>query len=155
MDSRTHSIRWWITKVLAGFLLIGLVVEHYLIGVLPTLDTSPVRIGQALVIGGGLITVYHYAYAWYQTNKLSEPDQLITKFGLYRYIRHPMYTGDLITYTGLTVLAPGVASVLVLSIGAYAIWRHSTVEDRYMANRFDDVHRKWRERTFQLIPGFL
>jgi protein-S-isoprenylcysteine O-methyltransferase Ste14 len=106
-----------------------------------------------MVICGGLTTVIHYVYVWRRTRRLSEPNQLITEFGLFRCIRHPMYTGDLITYSGLLFLAPGPVSVLVLCIGTYAIWRQSIVEDRYMAERFGASHRQWRNRTSLLIPG--
>ncbi len=134
-------------------MLIGLAVEHYLLGVLPPFVDVPIRLGQLMVMIGGLVTVTHYVCVRRHAHSLSEPDQLMTERGLYRYIRHPMYTGDLITYSGLTALAPGPVTALVLFVGIYAIWRQSIVEDRHLADRFDEMHREWRKRTFLLVPG--
>lgn len=153
MDSDAHSLRWWFTKVAAAVLLIALVIEHFLLGYMPTRAAFPLWIGQTLGVSGGLVTLTHYVYVKCHTWNLSDPDDLITEFGLFRYIRHPMYTGDLIINAGLLFLVPGVLSLLIWCVGAVAIWRQALVEDRYVASRFEERHERWRERTFLLLPG--
>jgi len=153
MNTNDHPMFWWTVKVLAGTILVGGVVERYLLGAIPGWSAPSLALGQVLVVAGALVTLGHYVLMKRRIRNLSSPAELITDAGLFRYVRHPMYTGDLVTYTGLTLLAPGVLSLPVLVVALYALRRQARIEDRHMADTFGEQHARWRERTALLIPG--
>ena len=72
--------------------------------------------------------------------------------GLYRYVRHPLYTAGLllIWFTPLMTLNLLFATLgltLYLLIGAY-------FEERKLLREFGDIYADYRRRTPMLIPGF-
>jgi len=152
MDSRDHSLAWWALKVAMGAVLIALMAERFLLGALPAWPGPPTLVGQAFVALGSGLAIGHYLGLKRRHRNLSRPGALTTGFGLYRYLRHPMYLGDLFVFAGLALLASGPLAITCLFLGAYAVRRQAYVEDRYMAGRFGAAHARWCERTGLLLP---
>jgi protein-S-isoprenylcysteine O-methyltransferase Ste14 len=152
MNTSDHSLAWWALKVAMGTILIVLLAERYLLVQGPAISAPPRLLGQVLVVVGGAIALGHYALLKRRNHYLSRPCELITEPGLYRYLRHPMYLGDLFVFGGLTMLAPGPISLACLAIGVYAVYRQSRVEDRYMVQRFGSAQELWAARTGLLLP---
>lgn len=69
--------------------------------------------------------------------------------GVYRWIRHPLYTAGL----AIVWLTPVMtASLLVLFIGfTIYIWLGSRIEERRLETEFGEAYRSYRQR----VPGFL
>lgn len=73
--------------------------------------------------------------------------------GPYRVVRHPLYTGELVSAIGLTLLAGTVA--------AYALWCALVAMQVYRARREEQVlqalpgYRDYRARTAAFVPGLL
>lgn len=79
--------------------------------------------------------------------------QTIVQHGPYKYIRHPAYTGTLITFVGLGIglnswIASCVSIMIFLLIYAYRIH----VEEAALVSQFQDVYEEYRKRTWKLIP---
>jgi len=75
--------------------------------------------------------------------------------GLYRWLRHPAYTGLLLIYLGLimalgTWLGTLAALVLILVSILYRI----NVEEEMILDSFGDEYRRYRSKTWRLIPGW-
>ena len=71
--------------------------------------------------------------------------------GPYRYIRHPMYAGELLSLAGTLIAFPGLRNILVLVIfSASLLWRIFQEENLLGRNeyRFYAALVKWR-----LVPG--
>lgn len=101
------------------------------------------RIGLGLSVMGALL----FLLALAQLKKLENTTQLETG-GLFRLMRHPIYTGFACWYIGWPLhwdriwsLALGVAS-----LGAVYWWRHS--EERALLVQFGEDYRAYRERTW-------
>lgn len=80
--------------------------------------------------------------------------QLVTN-GPYRWLRHPAYTGTLLTLMGLPVAlgsAPMAAVVGILFVAAH-VYR-IRVEEAAMFEKFGDVYREYCSRTWRLFPGY-
>lgn len=81
----------------------------------------------------------------------STPQQLVTR-GLYRYVRHPIYTFSFI----LLWLFPIVTwNVLALMIGLTVYTFIGTIcEERKLRAEFGDAYEMYRRQTPMLIPDF-
>ena len=79
-----------------------------------------------------------------------EPPRLVTG-GLYRYMRHPLYTAGLLF---IWLIPAKTVNLLALNIGltAYLIVG-ALYEERKLAREFGQIYNLYRERTPMLIPG--
>jgi len=78
------------------------------------------------------------------------PPRLVTD-GLYRWVRHPIYTASLLLIWLLPVMT---ANMLGLAIGATVyILVGARLEERKLVTEFGDAYREYKRRTPMLIPG--
>jgi protein-S-isoprenylcysteine O-methyltransferase Ste14 len=72
--------------------------------------------------------------------------------GLYRWVRHPLMSGFLISFWATPTMTVGH---LTFSIGMTAyILVGTTIEERDLLRQFGDRYRRYREEVPMLIPGF-
>lgn len=144
---------YWAMKVTGGLGLALRVALHFL-GVWPAgAAPLPLVVGQGLVLAGAGINIQHYRFLKRQNPNVASPGFLEAEKGLYRWIRHPMYFGDLLLMIGLALLAPDLVSALLLAIGTVGVGIQSRIEDALMARMFGESFEAWRKRTRLLIPG--
>jgi protein-S-isoprenylcysteine O-methyltransferase Ste14 len=80
-------------------------------------------------------------------------DHNVVEKGPYRFVRHPSYTGVLITFIGLGLAVQSWGALLVLlalfsvSFG-YRMW----VEERTLLSALGDDYTSYMKRTKRLIP---
>lgn len=144
---------FWAFKIGAGLGLSLRVALHFL-GFWPALlSPPPMIVGQALVLAGAGINLQHYFFLKRSNPNVAAPDFLVSSRGLYHWIRHPMYLGDVILMIGLSLLAPGPAAFLLLILGMVGVGVQSRIEDAQMARAFGQPFEDWRSRTRLLVPG--
>ena len=82
----------------------------------------------------------------------TRPGQSVVESGPYRWIRHPSYTGGLLTLLGVLVSCCNVASLaaLVFALGGYAY--RIRIEEEALANDLGAPYRDYMRRTERLIP---
>jgi protein-S-isoprenylcysteine O-methyltransferase len=81
-------------------------------------------------------------------------DQTVIQHGPYRRLRHPAYTGSLLSFYGFALsfgdwLSFAVIAVLVTLAFAYRI----RVEERALVERFGREYEEYMRRTKRLVPG--
>jgi protein-S-isoprenylcysteine O-methyltransferase Ste14 len=78
------------------------------------------------------------------------PGQALVEFGLYRYIRHPIYTGDVLLLIGLELV---LNSWLVLGAGllGVVVARRALMEEALLARQLAG-YRAYCTRTKRFIP---
>jgi protein-S-isoprenylcysteine O-methyltransferase Ste14 len=90
---------------------------------------------------------------WSITLELREQHRLITR-GVYRHIRHPMYSALVLYSVGLALVIPnwvaGPANVIVFAI-LFAL--RVRAEERMMGEAFGDEYAVYSARTKRLVPG--
>jgi protein-S-isoprenylcysteine O-methyltransferase Ste14 len=80
------------------------------------------------------------------------PPHFVTD-GLYRYVRHPLYTAGLVLIWLLPVLT---WNLLALNIGfTVYILIGAQIEERKLLREFGDSYAKYRSRTPMLIPSLV
>jgi protein-S-isoprenylcysteine O-methyltransferase Ste14 len=112
-------------------------------------------------VGGLVLMIAGLALRWYSIWVLgssftcevtTRPGQEVVQSGPYRWIRHPSYTGGLLTVLGLLVCCANFASLaaLMLAVAGYAY--RIRVEERALAANLGSPYRDYMRRTKRLIP---
>jgi len=74
--------------------------------------------------------------------------------GIYSVVRHPSYSGALISFAGLGLAFRNWLSVAVVIITTVAALSYRiAVEERALIDHFGDSYRDYARRTKRLIPG--
>jgi len=147
----SHSLAWWSTKVVCGTALIGSLFLMVIYQIQPLFSFST-KVAQSMVVIGAAITLWHYWILKQGNKPFARPARLETKRGLYTIIRHPMYAGDMLAYSGLYLLAPNGVAAIVLMISFVALARQSMIEDAMLETQFGEGFRQWASQTALLIP---
>ena len=82
-----------------------------------------------------------------------ENHELIEK-GLYKYLRHPGYMGQLIIFAGIATSLSNWLSILLMIVPVLLgyIYRIK-VEEKFMIDQMGQKYRDYQKRTKRLIPG--
>lgn len=84
--------------------------------------------------------------------QVTSRQKLIT-LGLYRKIRHPAYTGSILSLVGVALALRNLLSVIIVfccCIICYQI--RITVEETVLENRFGDKYTSYKHNTYKLFP---
>ena len=82
-----------------------------------------------------------------------QPGQRVMDQGLYRYLRHPSYTGTFITILGYGLaLTNGLSLAIMLVLPGLAYTFRMRVEEAALSEAFGDEYRDYMRRTKRLIP---
>lgn len=138
---------WWVAKFLAMAGLLAVVAVQLWNG-----ETGFVTLGRALVLAGAACNLWHYAVLKRGAGELGDPRALVMHGGLFRWIRHPMYVGDLVLAGGLAALAPSALAGGLYAVLAIAIVKTALCEDAMMRARFGEDFDHWAEGTGLLLP---
>lgn len=86
----------------------------------------------------------------FESTQAAAPEKLIAS-GLYRWVRHPLYTAALV----FIWLSPVITwNLLALYLGITAYLLIGTIfEEQKLVEQFGTAYREYRERTPRIIPG--
>ena len=111
--------------------------------------------GPCLIVAGLLLRWVSIAALWqdFTVDVSVAHDQKLVTGGLYRYVRHPSYTGSLLSFLGLGLAIGDWAAMIViwLPITAEFIYR-IRVEEKALEEHFGEEYRRYRGGTKRLIP---
>jgi protein-S-isoprenylcysteine O-methyltransferase Ste14 len=83
---------------------------------------------------------------------ISENHNLVT-VGMYKYIRHPSYSGLILACFGLSLAMNSILSVLVVTIPILtAILYRIKVEERILMDEFGQIYKNYIKKTKKIIP---
>ncbi len=84
---------------------------------------------------------------------IQESHELVDR-GLYRFIRHPSYTGALVSFIGLGFAFGSWLSLAIIVVAALIGFGYRIrVEEAALVQHFGDRYRQYAARTRRLIPG--
>ncbi len=86
------------------------------------------------------------------TVRVAEDHRVIDK-GPYRLVRHPSYTGVLITFIGLSLAVQSLGALLVL-LGVFVVsyGYRMRVEEKTLLSELGEDYANYMKRTKRLIP---
>lgn len=113
-------------------------------------------------VGGGIVLAGTSLRIWAiqtlgqfftATVQIQEEHQLI-QHGPFRYIRHPSYTGALLTAVGGAIMLESwVGLLLATACMLYAYYVRITAEETALLNKFGQRYREYQQVSKRLIPG--
>lgn len=82
-----------------------------------------------------------------------EPKQgaRLIRHGIYRYIRHPMYTSLLLAGLAVTVATPSVVSIVLWCVLLATLLAKALLEERWMSAAYPD-YLDYKARTKRFVP---
>ncbi|MGA7721983.1 MAG: isoprenylcysteine carboxylmethyltransferase family protein [Ignavibacteriaceae bacterium] len=132
--------------VTCGFLGIGTI--HKVSAIIP-------RIGLCIIVCGliirwnAILTLRKY----FTAKVVIQSDHRIIKNGLYRLIRHPSYTGAIISFCGLGLAFYNWLSIIVIVIPVtIAFLRRIHVEEQALVSAFGKEYEDYRKSSWTLFP---
>jgi protein-S-isoprenylcysteine O-methyltransferase Ste14 len=111
---------------------------------------------------GITLIVIGVAFRWYSIHELGkyfsvqlavQPGQTIMKDGPYRWIRHPSYTGSLITMLGLGMAFTNWLCLVSVPLIVFVGFNYrANVEERMLITALGDSYREYMKGTKRFIP---
>jgi protein-S-isoprenylcysteine O-methyltransferase Ste14 len=144
------AVLWWI----------GMAMDFSLSLLLPQAAISWKR--TSLFFAGICLMLLGIAFRWYSAAVLGkyftfdiaiQSGQVLVEVGPYRYIRHPSYSGALLTLLGFGLALgnwAGLAATLFCMGLAYAY--RIPVEEAALASALGEAYRQYMKRTWRLVP---
>lgn len=79
-------------------------------------------------------------------------NQQLVQTGIYKYIRHPIYTAVLLEILGFELIANSYLFIPFLVIGFLVIYKHSLKEEELMAVKFQNEYSRYQQQTKMFLP---
>jgi protein-S-isoprenylcysteine O-methyltransferase Ste14 len=80
----------------------------------------------------------------------------IVDTGPYRLVRHPIYTGFIVGYVGLTVLCATWLALLAVALLIFGLWLKARAEEQFLIEELGTTaYGDYRARTPMFVPNFL
>lgn len=111
--------------------------------------------GLALMVSGLLLRAWSVRVLAKQfTVDVSvRPDHELVRRGPYRLLRHPSYTGALLTFLGFALALGSWASLPAVMLPvAFAFGRRIRVEERVLCEAFPEAYPAYARTTWRLLP---
>jgi protein-S-isoprenylcysteine O-methyltransferase len=138
---------------IVGF-AVGIICRYRNIGIVPAWLQA---VGIAIIVLGGILrewAVFLLGRHFSRTVTI-QPDQPLITTGPYRWLRHPAYTGMLLTDAAILLgLGTWVGALVMLVLMLIPTLYRIRVEERVLASAFGEQYAAYARRTWRLIPGW-
>jgi protein-S-isoprenylcysteine O-methyltransferase Ste14 len=159
-DARGRTIGVVDRRTVGWAFVAGQVLLLVALVLLPGRDDWPTpswvwMIGQVLVIAGFVLMIVASLRLGRGLTATPVPNargQLITG-GLYRYVRHPIYTGVLLIVVGLTLRSGSFVTLTVAVVTVVFFDRKARWEEAQLSERYPD-YADYASRTPRFVPGW-
>lgn len=147
----------WYFLWMAGMLVILAAVSYDFSrrGVDDGLFSAAVWLGGTMIVLGFLVSLV----AWLNIRRFSAPRFQIVEghrvcdWGLYRYVRHPIYSGYLLIALGAPLFWESWWALAAFALVAAPIWhRVMTREEEFLVRHLGSAYRRYMADTKRLIP---
>jgi protein-S-isoprenylcysteine O-methyltransferase Ste14 len=119
--------------------------------------------GQKAWFGAGLITLLSGSllrrHCWrmlgehFTGNVKASADQPVVQRGIYRWVRHPSYTGGMLMYLGTGLALTNWLSVLTITIAGAAAYAYRVrVEEQALQENLGGRYQEYMRRTKRFVP---
>jgi protein-S-isoprenylcysteine O-methyltransferase len=163
------NLRTWPTgsvnrDQLSRFVIIGTMASSFWLALFATCfhagDITVARpavfyLGLLLMAAGLLLRAYAIRQLgrYFVPEVAIQPGQQLMDRGPYRFVRHPAYTGTLLTVLGFGLaLTNGLSLAIMLVLPGLAFAFRMHVEEAALLAAFGEDYRRYMQRTKRLIP---
>ena len=118
---------------------------HYLPLPLRVLIMALALTGAFLLVKSGHVVISHGRHG-------QVPASLVVT-GAFRYVRHPLYLGCLLTYLGLSIVTASLLSLAFLVFAIMPFYNFiATYEENLLEDRFGESYRTYKHHTGKWLP---
>lgn len=109
----------------------------------------------AIVLSG--LGVFIFSLSILQLNKNLSPfptprtGSKLVQSGLYKYVRHPIYTGIIFSFFGFALYSQSVYRILISLLLYVLFYIKSKYEERQLLHRYDN-YSSYKKRTGRFLP---
>jgi protein-S-isoprenylcysteine O-methyltransferase len=129
------------------------------------LQGASIRMGRPAIFALGLaLMLLGLVLRWWAISLLgrsftvtvaTRAEQRVVERGPYQYVRHPSYTGSLLTIAGILLSCTNVLSLVAFLIPIAGYAYRIRVEERALIDGLGEPYRAYMRRTRRLIPFVL
>jgi len=152
--SSDKSSLWWLYGLITVGYALSFSIGATRIGRIYDWNTF-FAIGMSLIVIGFMIRIHSILtlkqYFTYSVAKVE--NHKIIKTGLYKFIRHPGYLGQLIIFVGISISISNWLSILVMMIPIIAGYLYRIrIEEKFMLEQLGEDYLNYQEQTKRIIP---
>ena len=148
----------WSGPALIVFLFLAIVLGANLARWVPRAAISPHAFVFDLGIVVAVLGIVLRGYAvlslgrFFTTRVMTQPGQTVVERGPYRFIRHPSYTGALLTVLGILLCQANWLSLACFPLALPGFLYRINVEEKALSAALGDAYRDYMRRTKRLVP---
>ena len=148
----------WSGPVLIVCLFIAIVLGANFARRVPQAAMSPHSLVFDLGIAVAIFGIVLRGYAvvslgrFFTTRVMTQPGQTVVERGPYRFIRHPSYTGALLTVLGIVLCQANWLSLACFPLALPGFLYRINVEEKALSAALGDAYRDYMRRTKRLVP---
>jgi protein-S-isoprenylcysteine O-methyltransferase Ste14 len=91
--------------------------------------------------------------SFFTSNVSIHHDHKLKTTGIYKLVRHPSYTGSLLSFLGLGLALGNWVSILIIFLPVLAAFLYRiNIEEKVLLNNFKGEYLEYKKRTKKLIP---
>jgi len=83
--------------------------------------------------------------------KIIEDQKLVTD-GIYKYIRHPLYLGEVLRNHGSALAFSSLYGFVLMSLATLFLHFRMGIEEKMLLKEFGEEYRQYMKKTYRLIP---
>lgn len=107
----------------------------------------------AVHVISNLIVVAGFAIMWKGWKRIHGVRGGLVTDGLYKYVRHPQYSGLFLAMIGMLIQWPTMITALMFPVLIYVYYKLSKREENEVLKIYGDEYRNYMERTPMFVPG--
>jgi protein-S-isoprenylcysteine O-methyltransferase Ste14 len=154
-ESRTQRLRYSLLLLAGCFLIFrGHLMSYPLsVRVIPHLEMLAWTGAIVCIAGLGFCIWARLTLGrnWSGTVTLKQGHELIER-GPYRLVRHPIYTGMLVMFLAIVIVAGHVAGIVGLILVFISFWIKLRDEEQVMLKQFPEQYASYQRRVKRIIP---
>lgn len=114
-------------------------------------------LGATITAAGLLFAVWareHLGRNWSRSVTIKQDHQLIVT-GPYAVVRHPIYTGILTGFLGMTLAVAEIRGIIAFVLVSLVLWSKLRMEEQWMRTQFGAPYEAYSRRTAAVVPFVL
>ena len=151
LDKNSMLIIWIVIFISIS---LGVLCSIYLYQ--PIIDSNTIRyLGLCMIVAGIIIRMISIGTLgkYFTVNLAVHEDHKLVRNGLYRYIRHPSYTGSLLSFLGLGLTFNNWIGLVVIFIPILSSFLYRiNIEEKLLLDRFGSEYSEYKTHSKRLIP---
>lgn len=140
-----YALTWLLGSQLPDGILYGHTLQ-------PWIGAWGMYIGTLLMVIGAMLVIVGWRVIHKRFWSKDEGEGELVTDGIYRYIRHPQYTGFLLITFGMILDWATLPLLVMWPILAVIYYRLARMEERDMETQFGDAYRVYKEQTGMFLP---